>query len=334
MNGFVPAGIDVSAKTLDVTVFPDNGSRRKRRRFDNDAQGHQRLIEWLSTWVNVRVVCEATGVYYLDMAFALHAAGVALMVANPRQAKRFIEARACNVQSDAIDADEMAEYARRMDFVPWQAPSAQAFALHKLGRAIGQMTKRHTAVSNRLHAARACTHTPGAIAASLGRELAFLEAERSALAAEASAIIAADPQLVRKRALLLSVTGIAKVNAPAILAELVMLPRGLAAKAWVKNAGLDPSSKSSGSSVQSVTRIAKRGNARLRAALYMVALTARIHDPHMRAFADRLVAHHKTPLQAVVAIQRKLLHGIHAMFQQDVPWNSSRLVNDEKPLAA
>lgn len=333
MNEFVPAGIDVSAATLDATVFPDNASKRKRRRFSNDAAGHQRLIEWLLTWVNVRVVCEATGVYHLDLAFALRAAGVALMVANPRQVKRFIEARARNMQSDAIDADELAEYARRMDFVPWQAPSMQAFALHKLGRAIGQMTKRHTAVSNRLHAAKASTHTPGAIAASLGRELAFLEAERSALAAEASAIIATDPELTRKRALLYSVTGIAQTNAPAILAELVMLPPELAAKAWVKYAGLDPSSKTSGSSVQSVARIAKRGNARLRAALYMAALTARTHDPHLRAFADRLIAHHKTPLQAVVAIQRKLLHGIHAMFHRNLPWDSSRLVANEKTVA-
>lgn len=242
------------------------------------------------------------------------------MVANPRQVKRFIEARARNTQTDVIDADELAEYARRMDFVPWKAPPINGFELHKLGRAIGQLTKRHTAMLNRLHAARASTHTPKSIVKSAEREVQFIERERVKLSKEALRLVKADPDLTRKFELLISAPGIAEVSALAILAELIVLPPNLAGKAWVKYAGIDPMSKRSGTSVNTNAHIAKRGNARLRGALYMPSLVARQRDPHMREFADRMIANHKQPIEAIVAVQRKLLLSIHAMFRTNQAW--------------
>jgi len=327
---FTPVGIDVSAKTLDASVLPTHQAKPKRRCFANDRSGHQQLIAWLTRFGTLRVVCEATGVYHLDLAYALKAAGIPLMVANPRQVKCFIEARARNVQTDAIDADELAQFAQRMDFVPWQAPPAGAFAIHKLGRAIAQMTKRHTALLNRLHAAQACAQTPRLIAKSLERELRFVEQERATLSKEVAKRIAEDTALEAKHQLLLTIPGVADINAPAILAELIVLPPDLPAKAWVKYAGLDPTSKASGTSVQTKARIAKRGNARLRGSLYMAAMSARRVDPHMRAFAERLIGNHKTPLQAIVAIQRKLLHSIHSMFKHNAPWNRERQATTQK----
>lgn len=321
MNADATSGIDVSAKTLDASVLRANSDKRKRRKFINDAAGYRQLIEWLQGLGVTRVVCEATGVYHLDVAFALSDAGIPLMVANPRQVRRFIEARARNTQTDVIDADELAEYARRMDFVPWKAPSTNGFELHKLGRAIGQLTKRHTAMLNRLHAARASMHTPKSIVKSAEREIQFIERERAKLSKDALRLVAKDSDLKRKFELLTSAPGIAEVSALAILAELIVLPPNLAGKAWVKYAGIDPMSKRSGTSVNTNAHIAKRGNARLRGALYMPALVARQRDPHMREFADRMIANHKQPIEAIVAVQRKLLLSIHAMFRTNQTWS-------------
>ena len=46
------------------------------------------------------------------------------------------------------------------------------------------------------------------------------------------------------------------------------------------------------------------------AALYMPALAAIQHEPNVKAFYSKLVAAGKRPLQAVVAVMRKLLHAI------------------------
>ena len=45
----------------------------------------------------------------------------------------------------------------------------------------------------------------------------------------------------------------------------------------------------------------------------MPALVAVQHNRHVRAFFDKLVARGKTPLQAYVAVMRKLLHAIYGM---------------------
>ena len=162
-----------------------------------------------------------------------------------------------------------------MDFVPWKAPSDKDFALHKLGRALARLTKTHTATLNRLHAAAATKLTPTMIIDSLKRELKFIETEQELLRKSCIKIIRTDAELTRKFTLLISIPGIADKSACAILGELVVLPDDLSQKAWVKYAGLDPSNKSSGTSVKSKTRIAKRGNVRLRGALFMPAMRAR-----------------------------------------------------------
>ncbi|MCB1636490.1 MAG: IS110 family transposase [Xanthomonadales bacterium] len=321
-------GIDVSAKTLDVVVRI-NGKRRHRR-FNNDGPGIGKLIEWLKPFGPVRVSMEATGVYYLDLAFALVGADIPLMVVNPRQARRFVEALGRNQQTDASDAADLAEFGERMDFVAWKAPSKQAFTVHKLGRSINLLTRQHTAYLNRLHAAEAAELTPPEVVALMRNSLRFIEREQAKLVRKVAQLIAADAAMARRLALLKSATGIAEASAPAILAELIVLPEGLSAKAWVKLAGLDPTTKQSGTSVSTKPRISKRGNARLRAALYMPAMCARSHDAHLRAFADRLSARGKTGNQVILAVARKLLHGIHAMFHSDQPWDSQRLVSTEK----
>ena len=63
----------------------------------------------------------------------------------------------------------------------------------------------------------------------------------------------------------------------------------------------------------------------LRKALFMPAMSARTHDPALKAFADQLIQRGKTPLQAVVAVMRKLLVALHAMFRKGQPFSSEKL---------
>jgi hypothetical protein len=73
---------------------------------------------------------------------------------------------------------------------------------------------------------------------------------------------------------------------------------------WVAHSGLDPRHHRSGTSVEWTPRLSQLGNRRLRRALYMPALVAVRHDPHLRGFYQRLCANGKAPLQALVAVMR------------------------------
>lgn len=328
MSSIICAGIDVSAKSLAVVLLADEDKTRKGAPFEapNTPQGHRQLIKTLIARGVDRVVCESTGVYHLGLAMTLDQAKVPVMVANPRQVKRFIEARLRNTQTDAVDAYELAQFGLRMDFVPWRAPSAAAYALHRIARTLHGYVEQATAAKNRIHAAEHAPGTPRVVLKAFKDELKLYDRIEESLTKEALVVINGDAELKRRFELLLSVNGIGQTSAVQLLGELCVLAPDLSAKAWVKLAGLDVTYKVSGTSVETKPHISKRGNSKLRAALFMPAMSARRFDPGLAEFAERLIDAGKKPMQAITAVQRKLLHGIHAMFRYDEPWNSRKLV--------
>jgi hypothetical protein len=56
----------------------------------------------------------------------------------------------------------------------------------------------------------------------------------------------------------------------------------------------------------------------------MPALSAKQHDPHIKAYFQHLVANGKNPLQAVCAIMRKLIHAIHGMLKNNEPFDNTQ----------
>src|SRR5260370_9964761 len=95
-------GIDVSAKTLAVERWRETEGKDESREFSNDAAGHRELLKWIGK--GARVCMEATGVYHLQLALKLAAAGVDVMVINPRVAKDFGRALANRSKTDKVDA--------------------------------------------------------------------------------------------------------------------------------------------------------------------------------------------------------------------------------------
>ncbi len=133
--------------------------------------------------------------------------------------------------------------------------------------------------------------------------------------------------------LLRSVKGIGENSAIQILAEVALLPKDRDVRQWVAFAGLDLREYSSGTSVRKYTRISKVGNRHLRQALFMPALVASRHEPHLRAFYEHLLASGKKKRQALVAVARKLLHAIYGMFHSDQPYDGARVYQLPAPLA-
>jgi transposase len=62
------------------------------------------------------------------------------------------------------------------------------------------------------------------------------------------------------------------------------------------------------------------GRAEVRNMLFMAAMTARKHNPVIRAFHERLILAGKRPIVALVACMRKLLVTLNAMVRDEKPW--------------
>src|SRR5260370_7977881 len=307
---FLSCGIDVSAARLVVAVEAEGG-KYGQRSFPNRASGHQALIACLKkNGTRVRVCLEATGLYSLDLALALHAAaGIEVAVLNPKTVNRFA-ATLCRSKTDPADAQVLAEYARRMPFQLWQPPTIVALELRAITRHIAALTQQHTRESNRLHAASASAAGARCVRQDLKRSLRDLERRIEKLRAAALALVQQDPELCPRLAFLLSIPAIADVSALHLLAQLPLLAPGLRVRQWVAHSGLDPAHHESGSSVRKPSRISRAGNRYLRRALYMPALVAVRHDPHLRAFYQTLLARHQAKLQPLIPVARKMLHAI------------------------
>lgn len=76
-------------------------------------------------------------------------------------------------------------------------------------------------------------------------------------------------------------------------------------------------------SVHKRTRLSKAGDARLRKALYLPALTAARFDPLLKAFFGRLVAAGKARMAAVGACMRKLLMIAYGVLKNRAPFDPS-----------
>lgn len=318
-------GIDVSAATLDVAVIePDRPL--PQRQFPNRAHGHEALLGWLGKCqARVRVSLEATGIYSLDLALALHAAPhIELAVLNPKMVNRFAQTLRRS-KSDAADAQVLAEYSRRMPFLAWTPPSRSGLRLRALGRHIAALVAQHARERNRLHAAESSHTVPGCVRQDLKRSLLSLERRMVKMRREAMALVRSDAEVEQRFRLLTGMPGIAETSALAILGELALLSPHLTARQWVAHSGLDPVHQESGTSVHKRSRISRAGNRYLRRALYMPALSAARWDPYLKAFYELLQTRHKTRLQAIVAVARKMLHAIYGIFRSNTSYDGSKL---------
>ena len=317
-------GIDVSASELVVAVADDRS--QQQRTFSNRPAGHRALIAWLQSQAGTVQVClEATGMYSLDVALALHAASTILVsVLNPKVVARFAETLRRS-KTDAADAQVLAEYARRMPFTRWSPPTTAALQLRALVRHRAALVEQRTAVRNQLHAAGASALSPTCVRQDLQRHLRALDRSVKRMQRAATALLHGNAELTRRFLLLQTIPGIAEASALHLLAELLLLPADLQVRQWVAHSGLDPCHHQSGSSVHKASRISRSGNRYLRRALYMPALVAVRHDPHLGSFYRSLLQRRKRKLQALVAVARKILHAIYGMFRHHCAYDGSRL---------
>jgi transposase len=129
------------------------------------------------------------------------------------------------------------------------------------------------------------------------------------------------PDLKRQRDLIDSIPGLGSLTAAKLLAECRPLADFVNVCQLVAFAGLNPAHHRSGSSIRRKTVISKRGNAPIRAALYMPAIVAKRHNPVLRAFAQRLLDTGLCNLAVITAVMRKLLHLIFGVLKSGLPFD-------------
>jgi len=316
-------GIDVSQHTLDAGLLPAPGGKTRSASFPNDDAGHAALAAWADDHADGATLgfcLESTGAYGEALATFLADAGRHVSVVNPARVKYAGLMRGQGNKTDRADARLIAEYATRERPPAWQPPTTDVRELQALSRRRDDLRQLAARDKTRL----AAPGLTAAARASITRTIAFLDKEADRLQAQADERIAASPLLRADRDLLATIPGIAPVAATAILAELPDPGRFDSAQQAAAYAGLAPREYRSGTSVHKRTRLSKAGNARLRKALYLPALTATRFNPLVAAFYTRLVEAGKAKMAALGACMRKLLMIAYGVLKSRTPFDPSK----------
>ena len=324
----IHVGIDIGAKT-SAMGWRQNGKTAGQWEIQQTAKGRKAAVNKMLALKPLSVVMEATGIYYLDLALELHAAGLPVSVINPKSFHNFAKLMLQTSKTDPIDAQLLAEYGERMTPRLWVPPTADQLTLRAIGRHINRLIGHRTRAKNELHALQATGTSFKLLIEDEEDAIAALDIRIDRLKKAARDAIAKCPNLTLQFHCMMAAPGVGEASAITALAELTVLPLTLKSPQVSRYAGLDVRLTQSGTSINRPGRMSKCGNAYLRAAMFMPALTAVRCDENVKAFYETLVARGKKKMQAIGAVMRKYLIGLWACMRSGEEFDTAKLFSEK-----
>ena len=302
-------GIDVSKKKLDVA----DGPKSFVGCFGNDDAGHRLVLKALPKPESCLVVLEATGGYQKRIVLKLVNAGHLVAVVNPRQVRDFAKALGILAKTDKIDARVISHFGQMV------RPRTVAQTHEKQDELDELVTRRRQLISLRTaEMNRKTTATSRFVRKNVQQNVDRLSKDIRRIDSEIAKLVKSDDQWKGKYELLQSTPGVGAVTATTLIAEVPELGQ-LNRQKIAALVGVAPYNRDSGQFRG--RRTIYGGRRAVRSALYMAALTARRHNPVIRAFADRLAVQGKLPKVILVACMRKLLVILNTMVKTNTHWN-------------
>ena len=303
----VYVGIDVAKRELELAVRPTGEGWT----VDNTLASLAALVTRLQALAPALVVLEATGGLEVAVVGALAAAGLPVVVVNPRQVRDFARATGRRAKTDRLDAQVLAHFAEAVRPTPRPVPDVQAQELAALVGRRQQLIEMITAEDNRLPMAG--PH----VQPQIREHLTWLRQQLAGLDRELRTRVRRSPVWREHDELLQSTPGVGPVLATTLLAELPELGQ-LNRKQIAALVGVAPMNRDSGQ-LRGKRQI-WGGRAPVRAVLYMAALAASRHNVVIKAFYQRLRAAGKPKKVCLTACMRKLLTILNAMMKARRPW--------------
>jgi transposase len=307
-------GIDIAKRSYEMTLLQDG--HRYHRTFRNHPDEFGALDKWLQKHrVERAAACmEATGTYWEGVAYHLYQQGHRVSVVNPARICAYARSKLVRNKTDRLDGDLIADFCATQQPSPWTPPPAEVQELKALVRHLEDLQQMHTQESNRLTSG---VSSP-TVRQTLEAHLAFLAEQISSVQAQIEAHIQQQETLRPLQELLVSIPGIGKLTAAKLLSENIQAFSST--RALVAYAGLSPQLRESGTSVHGRPRLSKIGSRTLRTALYFPAISARRHNPLVRALCDRLEEKHKHKRVILGAAMRKLLCLALGVLKSGIPF--------------
>lgn len=316
-------GCDVAKRKIDVALLDNIGVVQWHDSIPNE---HEALASYLLTlrghFMDEEVICvvESTGAYHYPVLDACEIAELPCRLFNPIMTKQQTKATVRGTKTDKTDAVAIARIGiqgggRLVTPEPYAAAKSLVRSMQKLKTmdVVLNAHGKHLVEGSREPVSISATTAIEIVRSSLdlAYKQIFVELRQST-----------EGDLFQ---LLQTVPGVGPYVAASLIAEIQTMERFTKACRLVAYVGLDLQVKQSGDSLNYVGHLTKRGSSYLRRNLFMAASVARQHDPYFKSVYDNKRAEGKSYTTATLAVERKLLLVIRAVWLSGEPYDPERM---------
>lgn len=266
--------------------------------------------------IPVWFVMEATGVYYENLAYFLTKNKFSLSVVLANKVKNFSKTLENKSKTDDIDAANQTQYGLEKTLKAWVPPADIFKELKELTRESQSIKESITRIKNKLHAKSYSYKANKETVKRLNQHKKFLQQQLKQVNNQIKDLIKSDKELNEKINTVATINGVGVMTVAKIVAETDGFALIKNKNQLTSYAGYDIVQDQSGTH-KGKTKISKKGNAEIRSALYMPALSAIKYNKKSKQLYIRLCKTKANKKIALIAVARKLLLLIYFLWKKN-----------------
>ena len=322
-NWFI--GIDVSKKTLDITVFKGN-KEVLFKQIENNVKEVKALLKELKlagVVISESLFCmEHTGIYCTPVIEVGEKQSLNLWLENATQIKLSIGLQ--RGKNDKIDSSRIAEYAfRNQDRVSLRQPDREVMKKLK-GLNLARTRLVETIKSLQVHGSeRDYYESKSSYSNYFKHSLKALKADLKKVELEIKETIKSDSRLKELFGIVESVNGIGPVVALNVILTTNEFKDISDPRKYACYSGVAPFEYRSGTSVKGRPRVSRKANMYIKSILCMAAMSAIQSNTEIREFYERKLKEGKAKMNVINAVKNKLIHRVFACVRDNRKYENS-----------
>lgn len=328
-------GIDISSETFDSNLSVIDSEQNVKviasHKFANNQNGFAQCHTWITkNWkqkdTRLVITMEATGVYYENCALFLFRKGYSVAVVLPNKAKKYMQSIGLKSKNDKIDAKGLARMGAEQSLRSWEPLTESFYQLRELTRQHQSLQEHRTVLLNQIHANENGMFLNVMVMKQLKSLVAVIDKQIEATGVAIEEHVASNSEVAEKVKKITKIKGLGILTVATLIAETNGFSLFTSASQLVSYAGYDIVENQSGTYVGK-TRISKKGNSRIRRALHMPALgVVRWEQTPFLNLYERTLGKHNLKMKSYVAVQKKLLVVIYALWKKNEEYDNSYAV--------
>jgi transposase len=331
-------GIDVSMEKFHACLSSIDASQKvkveRSGTFYNSEKGFSAFKTWIreslkNAGLSLTITMEATGVYYENLALFLYQKGYRVSVVLPNKAKKYMEALNLKSKNDKIDAKGLSRMGAEQSLDAWLPMGEYFYQLRLLTRHYQSLQEMCTIVTNQQHANSFGMYQQKTVNNAHKKMIKLVKAQLLEANKAIADHLASHPEVSERVAGIEKIKGVSMLTIAVLLAETNGFELFSSASQLVSYAGYDVVENQSGKHVGK-TKISKKGNGRIRRCLHMPALNVVRFDVRVfKQLFDRTLDKHGIKMKSYVAVQKKILTTIYALWKKKAHFDANYLLPQE-----